>query len=340
MEERHEKCKSQKDEKLYVLEIFVDSVSLYTEKLNRIDPTSLGVDLKFADMPLFRIFHTDFGITKPDRGKEMSREGIFRVFHFNAGKIYAFTAVPGKLVDKMRSKSLLLDVYRIKDIIICPEEVVKDPLGNSKIPMSGCLCDHVMMASNDIYHLPRSYQIKNMFGLVDEQYKPNGYITLSLRMTCFGTYTMNSFSTQQQKLLFKNSGSFNEFLCTKVPYDDEDDRRAAEAGDRFCLPDKVFEESELDTPPRPVNIAGLVFICRELALRDGRPPEVIHPNYPLKIPYEDIVEREFDVDKARRQGFEDIISEDPELVLGEASFSKQTGCINIRCPGSICSGNK
>ncbi|XP_076232922.1 uncharacterized protein LOC143178267 [Calliopsis andreniformis] len=340
MNKKHETCASLKDEKLYIMDIFVDSVSLQAERLDKVDPTLLGVDLKFIDMPLFRIFQADFELTKPDRSKEVSREGSFRTVYFNAGKIYVFTRNPGELIEKIRAKPLLLDVYIIKEIVICPEEVVKTPLGNSKIPMPGCLCDHVMMSSNDIYHLPKSYQIKNTFGLVDEEHKPSGYITLFFRLTCFGTYTTNTFSIVQQKLMFKNSGSFNEFLCTKVPYEDEEDRRAAEASSRFCMPDKDFGESELDTPPRPVNIAGLVFVCKELAQRDGYVPEVIPTNFPPKIPQTVTEERKFDVDKARRKGFEEITSSAPDTIITTGAISERTGCINIACPGNICTGKK
>lgn len=337
---KHKTCAALKDEKLYTFQIFVDSISLYAERLDKVCPTALGVDLKFAEMPLFRIFQTDFALTKPDRSKEISREGHFRTVNFSAGKIYVFTKNPGELIEGMRSKPLLLDVYRIKEFIVCPEEVVKDPLGNSKIPMPGCLCDHVMMPSNDLLHLPKSYEVKNTFGLVDNSYKPSGYITLFLKLTCYGTYTINTFSLVEQKLLFRNCGSFNEFLCTKVPYEDEEDRRAANAGNEFCNPEKEIEESELDLPPRPVNVAGLVFVCKELAQRDGYPPEVVHPNYPPKIPYTDVEERQFDVDKARRKGFEDIILTPPDVVIHDGGFSEQTGCINTACPGSICTGKK
>ncbi|KOC60873.1 hypothetical protein WH47_05651 [Habropoda laboriosa] len=332
-------CTSVKDEKLYSLEVFVDSVRIYSEKLHKILPNELGVDLQFIDMPLFRIFQSDFLLTKPDRSKEITREYGIHTIHFNAGKMYVFTRNPGELVEKMREKPLLLDVYKIKEILICPEEVIKHPLGNSRIPIPGCLCDHVTMAGNDIYHLPKSYQIKNTFALVDEEYKPSGYIRLFFRLTCFGTYTINPYSIVGKKLLFRNTGSFNEFLCTKVPYPDEDERRAAEASSKFCMPDKVFEESELDAPPRPVNIAGLVLVCKELSQRDGFPPNVIPPNYPPKIPEIDIEEIEFDVDRARRKGFK-VVDEQPDMIVDSKFIASHRECINIGCAGNICTGQK
>ncbi|XP_076279032.1 uncharacterized protein LOC143208442 [Lasioglossum baleicum] len=333
-------CTSEKDEKLYILEVFVSHVSLHAEKLHGIDPASLGVDMQFPDMPLFRIFQTSFLLTKPDRGKETSRESGFRNVYFNAGKIYVFTRVAGELVEKLRAKPVLLDVYKIKEIVICPEEVKKHPLGRSKIPMSGCLCDYVMMSSNDTKHLPKSYTIDNTFGLVDDDGKPSGYINIFLRLTCFGTYTTNAFCIFEQKMLFKNPGSFNEFLCTKVLYDNEEDRRAAEASSRFCSPYKEFEQSELDTPPRPINIAGVAFVCRELSRRDGFAPEVIPLNYPVKIPVTDIEEKGFDVDKARRKGFTDITPVRPEFLVDKKPFSEQIGCTNVSCPGNICIGKE
>ncbi|XP_078050588.1 aurora kinase A activator-like protein bora [Augochlora pura] len=333
-------CVSDKHEKLYILEVFVSHVSLYPEKLHGIDASSLGVDMQFPDMPLFRIFQTSFTLTKPDRNKESTREAKFRNVYFNAGKVYIFIRVPSELVEKLRTRPILLDVYKIKEILICPEEVKKHPLGRTKIPMSGCLCDYVMMTSNDYKHLPKSYQIDNTFGLVDDDEKPSGYINIFLRLTCFGTYTTNAYSIFEQKMLFKNLGSFNEFLCTKVPYDDEDDRRAAEASSRFCSPYKEFEKSELDTPPRPIHIAGLVFVCRELSRRDSYPPEVIPLNYPPKIPIIDVEEQEFNVDKARRKGFDDITPVRPEFLIEKQEFWEATGCKNASCVGSICIGKK
>lgn len=333
-------CVSTKEEQFYILEVFIDSVTLYAEKLQKIPPNELGVDLQFIDMPLFRIFQSAFLLTKPDRSKEITRGHGLHTVNFNAGKMYLFTKNPGELVEKMRSKPLLLDVYRIKEIVVCPEEVLKDPLGNSVIPVPGCLCDYVMMSGNDIFHLPKPYEIKNTFCLVDEEYRPTGYIRIFLRMTCFGTYTVNPFSIVDKKLLFKNTGSFNEFLCTKVPYPNEDERRAAEAGAKFCLPDKVPEESELDTPPRPVNIAGLILACKELSQRDGYPPNVISPNYPPKIPDMHVEEVPFDIDKARRKGFKEIIEEEPGIIVGTEFVREHRACINIGCAGNICSGQK
>ncbi|KAK9296582.1 hypothetical protein QLX08_009427 [Tetragonisca angustula] len=329
-------CVSIKEEQFFILEVFIDSVTLYAEKLQKFPPNELGVDLQFNDMPLFRVFQTAFLLTKPDRSKEITRGHGLHTVNFNAGKIYLFTRNPDELVEKMRSKPLLLDVYRIKEIVICPEDVLKDPLGNAVIPIPGCLCDYVMMLNNDIFHLPKPYEIKNTFCLVDEEYKPTGYIHIFFRLTCFGTYTVHPFSIADKKLLFRNTGSFNEFLCTKVPYLDEDDRRAAEAGAKFCLLDEVPEESELETPPRPVNIVGLILACKELSRRDGYPLNIIPPNYPPKIPQVHVEEVAFDVDKARRKGFEEIVEEEPGMIAD----TKHRACINIRCPGNICSGQK
>ncbi|XP_076163938.1 uncharacterized protein LOC143144941 [Ptiloglossa arizonensis] len=315
MDKYRKECASSKDEKLYTMEVFVDYISLQAEKLYRVDPASLGVDLQFADMPLFRIFQNDFLLTKSVKDKEVSRDAGFRNVYFNAGKLYIFIKNPGELVEKLRSKPLLLDVYRVKKMVTCTDEVVKCPLGNSKIPMSGCLCDHVMMASNDIYHLPKSYRINNTFGLVDEKNQPSGYIAIFLQLTCFGTYTINLYSIVQQKMLFKNSGSFNEFLCTKVLFEDEDERKAVEASTKFC--------------------------SSELSQRDGFPAEVIPPNYPPKIiPYTNVKERKFNVDKARRKGFDNITSIRREFMIQKKPFSEQTGCTNISCPGTICIGKK
>ena len=138
-------CESDKDEKLYILEIFIDSVTIYAEKLQKILPNELGVDLQFIDMPLFRIFQSYFLLTKPDRSKEITRgPGTFTI-NFNAGKAYLFTKNPGELVTQMRSKPILLDVYKIKEVVICPEEVKKYSLGHSVIPIPGCLCDHTII---------------------------------------------------------------------------------------------------------------------------------------------------------------------------------------------------
>ena len=179
-----------------------------------------------------------------------------------------------------------------------------------------------------------------MFALVDDKYRPAGFITLFIRLTCFGTYTTTPFAVVEKKLLFKNIGSFNEFLCTKVPYSDEDERRAAEASTKFCLPDMIFEESELDTPPRTINTAGLVLVCKELSQRDGFPANIIHPNYPPKIPDVNVEERAFDVDKARRKGFEQAVFQEPDIVIDKQFISTHRECINLGCAGNICSGKK
>ncbi|KAG7205183.1 hypothetical protein KM043_018273 [Ampulex compressa] len=72
-------------------------------------------------------------------------------------------------------------------------------------------------------------------------------------------------------MIFKNEISRTEFRCTKVPLLDEDDRREAELEEKICSLDQKFGESELDSPPRPLNVLGFVFVCEKLSEMDGYP---------------------------------------------------------------------
>ncbi|KAK2581607.1 hypothetical protein KPH14_002113 [Odynerus spinipes] len=332
-------CKGTKKEQLYMVEVFVSDVTLYVDKLQRKEPTDLGVDLKFIDFPLIRIFQNEFELTKKEKSKEIASDAKTRIVNFNCGQLHIFPRNPLELISAMRSSLLTLDVYKVKGISKCPYEVLKDPLGEAEISLYGCLCDQVSMATNDDYHMPKPYVIKNKFILLDQERMMCGMIALFLRLLCVGSYNNIEFAIDEKTLLFKNEKFPDEFRCIRVPHADESLIRAQERERRVCFPDEKPEPSELDLPPNSQTIMGLTQICTMLTERDELPKDLF---YPRKAKSRDKDSEETD-DKD-----EEYNQWPPEKFLIDTSISRirirsefgNRPCYTVGCAGGLCIGGR
>lgn len=270
-----------------MLELLIDKLNLSPEKVREAESTPLCVRLKFVDFPTFEISQAEFATGKKQREKENEKEKVDGLVDFSAGKSCIFTKQPRDLVQAMQSRPLTVGVYKVREITPCSDFGADQPICKTVVPLSGCLCDQVAMAMNDVEHLPKPYTLKNTYNLIDDQETPSGTIAIFMRLSCFGKSIVTHFAFQERSFLFKSSKSSDEFQCTRVPPSPEElARRADEPQDKICAPEGYVEPEE-NPLPRPQDVIGLAPICQELARRDGGPanlrPPLSAPVQPPKI---------------------------------------------------------
>ena len=270
------------DEQLYMLELLVERLNLSSEKIQEIGSSPLSVRLDFLDFPTFEINEEEFwsAIKRKEMQTTLStqRKSKAGSLDLSAGKSCLFPKKPSELVTAMRSQPLKITVQKHTEKKICSSIKNDPPICKSEVPLSGCLCDQVAMAMNDPRHLPKPYTIRNTWNLIDDAGNPSGTILLFLRLTCLGKSIVTQFALQEKSFLFKSSNSPNEFQCSRVPIDndDDDDEWAKQPKDVICVPEGNREQ-EIEAGPKPQSVIGLGPICEELANRDGGPLEFLPP---------------------------------------------------------------
>ncbi|KAL2713428.1 Protein aurora borealis [Vespula squamosa] len=324
----NDNCINKNDEQLFALEVFVKDVTLCVDKSQKKESNEIGIDLKFIDFPVIRIFQHEYNLTKVEKLKEIYNDTKSRIVNFNCGKTHLFLRNPNELISAMRSSPLTLDVYKIKSINICPYEIIKDSLGEAKIPLYGCLCDQVSMAINDINHAPKPYVIKNKFILLNQERMMSGMIAIFLRLLCVGKYSITEFTIDEKTLLFKNQYFPDEFRCTKVPLHNDTLVKAQERERKICFPDEDVKSHEIYLPP--YFIIDLTEICRILVEQDGLPKDLFSK---LKHKFTN----DYKNDKEE-------YSWTPEQLIIDTSVSKvrlkshlgNKPCYSVGCSGGLC----
>ncbi|XP_015184215.1 PREDICTED: uncharacterized protein LOC107070481 [Polistes dominula] len=331
-------CKSTEDEQLFTLEVFVNDVTLYIDKLPKKELTNLGIDLKFIDFPLIRIFQNEYELTKTEKSKEIRSDAKCRIINFNCGQTHLFPRIPSELINAMRSSKLTLDVYKIKGISICPYQILKGPLAEAEIPLYGCLCNQVTMATNDTNYMPKPYVIKNKFVLLNEERMMCGMISLFLRLQCIGKYSTVEFAIDEKTLLFKNQNFPDEFRCARVPIYDEVLIRAQERENKICFPDEKLKPNEINLPPNSNFIIDLTPICTMLAERDKLPKDLFSS---LKTQYIDKYNQINDKEeKDNPWPSETFIIDTSTSNIHIRSHLGNKPCYSVGCSGGLCIGGK
>ena len=327
----HKTCSDFNEEQLYMLEFLIDHIDLNVEMIKRIANLPLSVNLKFIDFPVFEIRQEEFVHAKkqaqaPTKSKtDHLKSGTV---DFSMGKSCLFPKKPKDLVQAMRSQPLKVEIFTATEKNECEPDKTEPPLCETKVLLSGCLCDQVAMAMNDKNHLPKPYVIKNTYNLIDHQGNPAGIITLFLRLSCFGKSIVTQFALKDKSFLFKNSQSPNEFQCTKISTESE----VHKVGICDSLQDQDHKVRSLN----PQNVIGLTSICNELAKRDGGPPDLFPPlpKVASRIEIKELFRKE-----------QNIKEEDPLCICSDdgnylKTLSKIKSCGGVGCAGGVSIGTK
>ncbi|XP_012258834.3 uncharacterized protein LOC105687622 [Athalia rosae] len=351
-------CVGSKKEQLYMLELLVDKLNLSADKIREIGSAPLCVRLKFVDFPPFEISQAEFvkqKVKEPSVTSERTTAAEYTV-DFSAGKSCLFTKQPRDLVQAMQSRPLQVGVYRTIAKAACGAFVDDLPICETRVPLSGCLCDQVAMAMNDADHLPKPYTLKNTYNLLDDKGSPSGTIAIFLRLSCFGKSIVTHFTFQERSFLFKSSESSDEFQCTRVPPTEEElARRANEVKDKICV-SQAEPEPEEDPLPKPSDVIGLAPICQELAKRDGGPANLYPPiSAPLRSPKIPMDHPDFEkltsAEKLNDKSYRGLVYREHtnEKICecacspGGIFLNRLTGdfpCTGAACGGGICVGTR
>ncbi|XP_033226858.1 uncharacterized protein LOC117179311 isoform X2 [Belonocnema kinseyi] len=324
-------CSNFNEEQLYMLEFLIDHIDLNTETMKRVENSSLSVNLKFIDFPVFDISQEEFlhakkNVQGPNKSKsEKLKSGLV---DFSMGKSCLFPKKPNDLVQAMRSTPLKVGIFIATEKNEYEPEEEKLPICETKVLLSGCLCNQVAMSMNDKNHLPKPYVIKNTYNLIDNQGDPSGTITLFLRLSCFGKSIVTQFALQDSSFLFKSSQSPNEFQCTKIPTESD----IVQAGIYDSLRNQKDEVRSL----KPQNVIGLSSICQELAKRDGGPPDLfpILPEVVSRKEMKELFRKEPNTDK------EDTLGDFSDDRSHLKTLSRIQSYSGVGCAGGLCVGTK
>lgn len=233
-------CFGGDEEQLYLLELLVDRLKIPEEKFKDaavVDGSEcpLVVKMKFLDFPAFEISQKDFYFTRPAAAPEDdgSRD-------FSAGRTCLFVRKPKVLVREMQSSPLKIGIFCAGDTY---------PLAETEVPLSGCLCNQVSMASNDADHLPPPYVLRGGYNLKDSGGNPSGTINLELRLSCFGKSVTTHYQLSGKSFLFKNDRDDGNYCVKRVLpptfCGDQAGRDTMKCGDSMLPSTLVDEEVEL-----------------------------------------------------------------------------------------------
>lgn len=222
-----------KGEQLYMLEILVDKVTLNSQ-VPDINVENLIVHVRFIDLP-------ECEISVPQLNDD-SQDDEKSIVNSKYKKSCLFSKTPSCLIRALRWSPLYMDVYH-KDVK-SPQK--SDFLGMTKISLPPCLCKQIadnQKKSND------SCMVKDTFDLIDYSGKESGTITVTLKLSCFGSSIVEQFSLTGKSFTLEDS-PLQKFLC---PY---------------IYPESLKEEED----PKE---------------EDPHKPILKRPDSPLRIPIED-----------------------------------------------------
>ena len=199
-------CFGGSQKQLYMLEFLVEKVEISAEKFKdiaRVDGAdcSIVVKAKYLDFPTLEISQEDFCFLKPATRNENA------CIDFSAGKACLFVKQPRDLVRDMQHTPLKIGIFCAGDTY---------PIAETEISLSGCLCDHIAMASNDPDHLPPPYHIRGGYYLTDPGDNLSGTINLELRLYCFGKSVTTHYQLNRKSFFFKNDRDDAQYYVRRI----------------------------------------------------------------------------------------------------------------------------
>lgn len=185
-----------------MLEILIDSLNLCPEKTVSGRECDTMIRLGFIDL-------TPVDITIKDRtevkGGRSNVENPFSDGCKYKGKTCLFARTPSNLIRSIKSAPLSVEVYRIPrgadrnlredagQILLCAATAF--PPDSFR--------DQVTAAKNKMDGLPRSYTVREIYTLSDEQGTPCGSVSIHLRLSCFGSSVIDHLTLREKSYVFQ-----------------------------------------------------------------------------------------------------------------------------------------
>ncbi|XP_012285226.1 uncharacterized protein LOC105702316 [Orussus abietinus] len=202
-------CFGGREERIFLVELMVGKLRLTKDRVQDSADCDLVVKIKFLEFPNFEVSRDDFKYAKPP---PLDGNGAL---DFGMGRSCLFTKQPRDLVQAMRTTPVKVGIFCRGD---------NYPLAETEVRLSGCLCDQIVMASNDLDHLPKPYVLNGDYDLVDPGGNPSGSVHLDFRLTCLGKSITTHYRMQAKSFLFKNNHDEGEFcvkrMSTSAPGDE------------------------------------------------------------------------------------------------------------------------
>ena len=182
-----------KEEQLYMLEVFVNQVTL-NPKVPDINVKDLLVCVRFIDLP-------EYEIRVPQR-KEAADQGYGSSENSEFRKSCLFAKTPSCLIKAIRWSPVYLDLYR-KDVACSNKNGVF--LGTAKLSLPACMCQQVIATKNNSGGLSAPCIVKDSFDITDSNGETCANITVILRLSCLGSAIVEQFSLNGKSFMLEDS---------------------------------------------------------------------------------------------------------------------------------------
>ena len=250
-----------KEEQLYMLEVFVDQVTLNPE-VPDINVKDLLVCVRFVDLPEYEI-SVPQGKETVDQGYGLSENSEFR-------KSCLFAKTPSCLIKAIRWSPVYLDLYR-KNVACSSKNGAF--LGTAKLSLPACMCEQVIATQNNSDGLSAPCTVKDSFDIIDSNGETRANITVILRLSCFGSAIVEQFSLNGKSFMLEDS-PLQKYLCPYIFPKSSKFDKDENASDKPLL-------KRPESPPRiPMGHPAFKTLTTAEKLNDPKYREMIYSAYP------------------------------------------------------------
>ncbi|XP_076666395.1 uncharacterized protein LOC143367988 [Andrena cerasifolii] len=254
-----------KEEQFYMLEVFVDRLDLDPERTADVNAGDLIVRVRFVDLPEYEISIPKY--KQIDHKENSELPGNSKDLKY--GKSCLFAKTPSSLIKAMRCSPMFMEVYYKGSTSATKKNGTL--LGKAKISLPACLCNRVSAARKEVDGLSAPCIAKDSFDLTDSAGNGSGTVSVTLRLSCFGSSIVKHFSLNEKSFVLEDS-PLQKFLC---PY------LAAKNGNKE---DDSKDENPLARPSSPPRVSmddpGFGDLTTAEKLNDPKYRELVYRAYP------------------------------------------------------------
>lgn len=200
------KASTSKEEQFYMLEVFVDRLDLDPERTADVNAGNLIVHVRFVDLPEYEISIPKYN--QIDRKENSELTGNSK--DLKHGKSCLFAKTPSSLIKAMRCSPMHMEVYYKGSTSSTKKNGTL--LGKAKISLPACLCNGVSAARKEVDGLSAPCIANGSFDLTDSAGKGSGTVSVTLRLSCFGSSIVKHFSLSEKSFVLEDS-PLQKFLC-------------------------------------------------------------------------------------------------------------------------------
>lgn len=287
-------------EQLYMLEILIDRLNLYSEKTVNNKECDLLVRIGFVDLKPIDIIAEKSA--KVNGGRTRNKENRFSDEYINCeGKTCLLVRTPNDLIRSVKSTPLSVEVYWI------PREEDHNPCDDAghvllcaaTAFLPRCFCDRIAAAKDKIDGLSKSYILTKIYTLTDEHGNPCGSISMCMRLSCFGSSIINHLTLHEKSFVHRGFPLGWKVPCTKLSEDVNDEKYETKCDSKTSLLCKILDptysklhdqnnyteaESALTRPESPPRISmnqpGFEKLTSAEKLNDHKYRGLIYETYP------------------------------------------------------------